>query len=88
MYRSTTKRELGNHILGKDNPGIGQYDLTAFKAIGQSHFEGGGAPNNFTLGCKDLNPSIRKVQNKPSPRISPVVCNSKYPFVSDSACPA
>lgn len=52
-YRSRTKRELGNHILGKNNPGIGQYDLTGFNAMGRRTLDGGGAPNNFTLGYKD-----------------------------------
>lgn len=33
--------------------------------------EGGGAPNNFTLCFKDLNPSIRKVETRPSPRLAP-----------------
>jgi len=68
-YRSTTKRELGNHILGKHNPGIGQYDLITFNAIASSTLEGGGAPNNFTLCYKDANPTIRKVETSPEPRL-------------------
>ena len=60
-YRSRTKRELGNHIIGAQNPGIGEYDLTAYKAMGSATLDGGGAPNNFTLCFKDMNPSIRKV---------------------------
>ena len=70
-YRSTTKRELGNHILGKKNPGIGQYDLTGFNSLGSRTLEGGGAPSNFTLCYRDINPSIRKVETKPSPRLHP-----------------
>ncbi len=77
-YKSGTVRELGDHIRGKDNPGIGEYDLTGFNAIGKNTFEGGGAPNNFTLCYKDLNPTIRKVEARPSPRIAPAVSNSKY----------
>ena len=40
--------------------------------------EGGGAPNNFTLCFKDLNPSIRKVETRPSPRLMPATSPSKY----------
>ena len=79
-YRSTTKRELGNHILGKNNPGIGQYDLTSFNAIGASTLEGGGAPNNFTLCYKDANPTIRKVITQPEPRLPNTTSPSKFTF--------
>lgn len=75
-YKSGTVRELGDHIRGKHNPGIGEYDLTGFNAIGKTTFEGGGAPNNFTLCYKDLNPTIRKVEAKISPRIAPAVSNT------------
>ena len=72
-YRSRTKRELGNHILNKNNPGIGSYNLTEFNAIGSYTLEGGGAPNNFTLCFKDQNAAIRKVETKQSPRLAPTV---------------
>jgi len=77
-YRSRTKRELGNHILGKHNPGIGQYDLTGFNSIGVATLEGGGAPNNFTLCYKDQNPTIRKVETRPSPRLAPAHSNTPH----------
>ena len=79
-YRSSTKRELGNHGYSKNNhiltkgPGIGSYDLTGFNAIGGQTMPGGGAVNNFTIHQKDLtNPAIRKVEPKESPRIPPTV---------------
>lgn len=81
-YKSGTVRELGDLIRGKHNPGIGEYDLTGFNAIGKTTFEGGGAPNNFTLCYKDLNPTIRKVEAKISPRIAPAVSNSKSNLIS------
>ena len=72
-YRSQTKRELGNHILGKHNPGIGAYDLTLFNATGGTTLGGGGSPNNFTLCYRDMNPTIRKVETRPSPRLQPTI---------------
>ena len=78
-YRSKTKRELGDrgdthkqHILNK-NPGVGAYDLTGFNSTGGQTLQGGGAPNNFTICYKDMNPTIRKVDPRPSPRISETI---------------
>ena len=34
---------------------------------------GGGSPNNFTLCYRDMNPTIRKVETKPSPRLQPTI---------------
>ena len=79
-YRSGTRRELGNHILNKSNPGIGAYDLTQFNALGSATLMGGGAPSNFTLCYRDMNPTIRKVETNPSPRLSPTISYSKSSF--------
>lgn len=79
-YRSGTRRELGNHILNKSNPGIGAYDLTQFNALGGATLMGGGAPSNFTLCYRDMNPTIRKVETNPSPRLSPTISYSKSSF--------
>lgn len=68
-YRSGVTRDFEQHVVGIKNPGIGEYDLTGFNAIGGSTFEGGGAPSNFTICYKDMNPTIRKVEVKKSPRI-------------------
>lgn len=70
-------RDFEQHVVGKKNPGIGEYDLTSFNAIGGATFEGGGAPNNFTICYKDMNPTIRKVEVKKSPRIHSEQMNSK-----------
>jgi len=63
-YRSTVQRDFGVHVVGRNNPGIGEYDLTSFNTIGGNTMEGGGAPNNFTILYKSINPSIRKVEVK------------------------
>ena len=60
-YRSTVNRDFDIHVVGKKNPGIGQYELTNWNSIGGQTMEGGGAPNNFTLCYKDMNASMHKV---------------------------
>lgn len=56
-------------VIGLNNPGVGAYNVNEFKAFGHQKLEGGGAPNNFTMCYKDINPCIRKVDTVPSPRI-------------------
>ena len=70
------------HVVGKNNPGIGEYDLTGFNAIGRNTMDGGGAPNNFTICYRDMNPTIRKVEVKTSPRLLQTIVNSKLHFSS------
>lgn len=60
-YQSSTERDLKN-IIGKDNPGIGAYDIGQNTAIGGAVGKGGGAPSNFVLGYSHLNPTIRRVE--------------------------
>ena len=59
-YQSSTERDL-KHIVGKDNPGVGAYNIHENKAIGTDLGKGGGAPSNFTIGYPHLNPTLRKV---------------------------
>ena len=70
-YKSTTEKGHGNSlgIVGINHPGVGAYNVNEFKAFGVQKLEGGGAPNNFTMCYKDINPCIRKVDTIPSPRL-------------------
>jgi len=47
-YRSTVDKGLNNIVIGKDNPGIGEYDTQQYKTISNKEFQGGAA-NNFVL---------------------------------------
>ena len=76
-YRSSVNRDFGIHIIGKKNPGIGEYELTKWNSIGGNTMEGGGAPNNFTLCYKEMNASMHKVNTRESPRIHEVRQQSK-----------
>ena len=67
-YKSTTDRSI--QLIGSSNPGVGAYNVNEFKAFGHQKLEGGGAPNNFTMCYKDINPCIRKVDTIPSPRLT------------------
>ena len=69
---------------GKDNPGVGNYNVNEFKSFGVNKIEGGGAPNNFTLCYKDMNPCIRKVDTIPSPRLPETISFSKFHFIFDN----
>ena len=60
-YQSSTERDL-KHIVGKDNPGVGAYNIHENKSIGTEIGKGGGAPSNFTIGYPHLNPTLRKVE--------------------------
>jgi len=66
-YMSTTDRDLKN-IVGKNNPGVGDYELKDHKSIGVKKIDGG-APNNFLVLTKNLDASVRKVQTQVSPRL-------------------
>jgi hypothetical protein len=68
-YKSGQYRAIDYMYTGKDNPGVGNYNVNEFKSFGVNKIEGGGAPNNFTLCYKDMNPCIRKVDTIPSPRL-------------------
>lgn len=67
-YQSATERDL-KFIIGKENPGIGAYNIGEEKAIGSNVGKGGGAPSNFTLAYSHLNPSIRRVDTIVQPRL-------------------
>ena len=45
--RSKVQRDL-NQVVGKDNPGVGEYDMQHLKTIANKEFQGG-ASNNFIL---------------------------------------
>lgn len=45
--RSRVLRDL-NQVVGKDNPGVGEYDMQHLKTIANKEFQGG-ASNNFIL---------------------------------------
>ena len=79
-YKSTTEKGHGNSIgiIGINHPGVGAYNVNEFKAFGHQKLEGGGAPNNFTMCYKDINPCIRKVDTIPSPRLVNPEHRSKY----------
>lgn len=66
-YKSGTAREL-KHIIGKDNPGVAQYNLTDHLSLG-AHKIQGGAPNNFLILTKNIDPTIRKVETKVNARL-------------------
>lgn len=66
-YKSNTQRDLKFEI-GLKNPGVGDYNLKDHQAIGVQKIQGG-APNNFLILTKNIDPSIRKVEPKMSPRL-------------------
>ena len=45
--RSTVTKGL-DQVIGRDNPGIGEYDTQHLKTIANKEFQGG-ASNNFVL---------------------------------------
>ena len=73
-YRSKVDRDFEKHIIGKSNPGIGEYDLTKFNSLGGHTLEGGGAPNNFTICYKDISAGLG-INMKP--RFGTTQANSK-----------
>ena len=66
-YVSSTDRDL-KIIVGKDNPGVGDYEMNDHKSIGIKKIDGG-APNNFLVLTKNLDASVRKVPVQISPRL-------------------
>ena len=77
-YQSSTERDL-KHVVGKDNPGVGQYSIGDNKAIGSSVGRGGGAPSNFVIGYSHLNPTIRRVETVIQTRLPDPEHRSKSP---------
>ena len=74
-------------VIGKDNPGIGEYDTQHFKTIANREFQGGAA-NNFVLFTRK-NYQDRNQPVKVHPRIPEVVESSKYksiPLILYSSC--
>ena len=67
-YQSTTERDL-KHIVGKDNPGVGAYQVGENTALAGGLGKGGGSPNNFVIGYPHLNPTIRRQQTQVLPRL-------------------
>lgn len=47
-YRSKVEKGLNDIVIGKNNPGIGEYDTQHLKTIANKEFQGGAA-NNFVL---------------------------------------
>lgn len=76
-YVSKTERDL-KHIVGKNNPGVGEYSIGDDKAINSPIGKGGGAPANFVLGLPHLNPTIRRVETVVSPRLPYTEHRSKF----------
>lgn len=50
-------------VVGRDNPGIGEYDTQHFKTIGVQEFQGGAA-NNFALFTKS-NQAVKRAPAMP-----------------------
>ena len=67
-YQSSTEREL-KHIVGKDNPGVGAYNVGENLAMAGNLGKGGGSPNNFVIGYPHLNPTIRRQATQVHPRL-------------------
>lgn len=74
-YKSTTERKL-DIVIGKNNPGVGQFNILDHMSIGVQKIQGG-APNNFLILSKNIDPCIRKVETMPSPRLLPPEMRSK-----------
>lgn len=74
-YKSGTAREL-NLEHNKSFPGVGDYNMKDHLTIGVQKIQGG-APNNFLILTKNVDPTIRKVEPKMSPRIPETIDPSK-----------
>ena len=74
-YKSATERKL-DIVIGKNNPGVGQFNILDHMSIGVQKIQGG-APNNFLILSKNIDPCIRKVETHPSPRLLPPEERSK-----------
>ena len=74
-FKSQTDRDL-KHIVGKDVPGPGAFNVNEHLSIGVQKIQGG-APNNFLILSKNIDPSIHKVEITPKPRIFEPLQRSK-----------
>ena len=72
-YKSTSQR-VGEKQ--PDLPGVGQYNLMDHLSLSSKQIQGG-APNNFTILSKSVNPYIHHVDVKEQPRILSVPDPSK-----------
>ena len=70
------------HIVGKENPGVGAYNVGDNTAIGGSLGKGGGSPSNFVIGYPHLNPTIRRQQTQVLPRLPDPTHHSKLSSLS------
>ena len=61
-------------VIGKDNPGIGQYNAYHQNTLANKEFQGGAA-NNFVLFTRQ-NYQVRNPEIKPVPRIGEMIVNS------------
>ena len=73
-YRSKVGRDL-NNVVGRDNPGVGEYDMQHVNTIANKEFQGG-ASNNFILFTRQ-NYQQRSPPVKVQPRISKLDETSK-----------
>ena len=65
-YKSAVDREL--KLVTNKHPGVGDYNMRDHLTIGVQKIQGG-APNNFLILTKNIDPTIRRVEPKMSPRI-------------------
>lgn len=65
-YKSSLDRSL-DLVVGKDNPGIGEYDTQHYQTMAVKEFQGGAA-NNFVLFTRQ-NQSMRNVEIPEKPRL-------------------
>lgn len=85
-FKSHTRRDL-NHIIGENNPGVGQFNIKDHKSIGVPVLQGG-APNNFLILSKNLDPWIHKVETNPVARLHVPKETSKFEFLFICYSPA
>ena len=78
-YASMSERDL-KHIVGKENPGVGAYNVGDNTAISGGIGKGGGAPSNFVIGYPHLNPTIRRVDAIVQPRLPQPTHHSKSSY--------
>lgn len=62
-YKSGQNRNLDAQLVGKDNPGVGAYNIKEHLSFGNQKIQGG-APNNFLILTKNPDPSIKKMEQK------------------------
>ena len=59
-------------------PGVGDYNMKDHLTIGVQKIQGG-APNNFLILTKNIDPTIRKVEPKMPPRLPDSLDNTPKP---------